>query len=66
MIQHILFDFDGTLVDTNDIIILALQQTVKTILGREASTEDLHAVLGKYLDTQMVDAVLCKGGSKML
>ena len=53
MIQHILFDFDGTLVDTNDIIILALQQTVKTILGREASTEDLHAVLGKYLDAQM-------------
>jgi beta-phosphoglucomutase-like phosphatase (HAD superfamily) len=35
MYKYILFDFDGTLIDTNDLIILALQKTALKFLSRE-------------------------------
>lgn len=53
MINHILFDFDGTLVDTNEIIIKALTETVENVLHKGITREDLLAILGKYLDDQM-------------
>lgn len=53
MLKHVIFDFDGTLIDTNELIINALYETVKNILNRKISRHDLLAVLGKYLDDQM-------------
>ncbi|WHH59059.1 HAD-IA family hydrolase [Petroclostridium sp. X23] len=53
MINHVLFDFDGTLIDTNELIICALKESVKSVLGKEVTHDDLMAVLGKYLDEQM-------------
>ena len=53
MYKNILFDFDGTLIDTNELIILALNETAKKYLNRSLSNEDLHSILGKYLEDQM-------------
>jgi pyrophosphatase PpaX len=49
----ILFDFDGTLIDTNDLIIQSLRETAMKFLGRNLTPEDLHSLLGKYLAEQM-------------
>lgn len=53
MYKNILFDFDGTLVDTNDLIILSLQEASRKYLGRDLTKADLNSILGKYLDEQM-------------
>lgn len=53
MLKYILFDFDGTLVDTNELIVLALRETAKKYLDRDLSAHELNAILGKYLDDQM-------------
>lgn len=53
MYKYLLFDFDGTLIDTNQLIIEALNETSKRFLGRELTSEDLNSILGKYLDDQM-------------
>jgi len=53
MFKYILFDFDGTLVDTNELIITALRETAKRFINRDLTQEDLNSILGKYLDDQM-------------
>ena len=53
MYKYILFDFDGTLLDTNDLIISGLNKAAKKFIGRELSSEDLNAILGKFLEEQM-------------
>ena len=53
MFKYILFDFDGTLVDTNDLVILALNETAKKFTGEELSSDKLNSILGKYLVEQM-------------
>lgn len=53
MFKYIFFDFDGTLVNTNDLIILALRETAKRFLSRDLAIDELNAILGKYLDDQM-------------
>ena len=41
MINTVLFDFDGTLVNTNDVIIASWQHTYRHYLGREESIEKI-------------------------
>ena len=41
-IGHIVFDMDGTLVDTEVAFQLALQETMEQLLGRSASMAELH------------------------
>lgn len=53
MIKNILFDLDGTLIDTNQLIIYALKETSKKFLDRDLSEDDLNAILGKILVEQM-------------
>lgn len=53
LFKYILFDFDGTLIDTNELIILSLNKTSKRYLGKYLSNEDLNNILGKYLEEQM-------------
>lgn len=53
MYKYILFDFDGTLVNTNDLIIFSLDAVSKKFLKRSLSTKELYSILGKYLDEQM-------------
>ncbi|MCX7843526.1 MAG: HAD-IA family hydrolase [Clostridia bacterium] len=53
MFKNILFDFDGTLVDTNDLIIFSLNEVAKSFMGRCLTKDELNSILGKYLDDQM-------------
>lgn len=49
MINTVLFDFDGTLVNTNDVIIASWQHTYRHYLGREESLERITACFGEPL-----------------
>ncbi|MCI8609898.1 MAG: HAD-IIIA family hydrolase [Firmicutes bacterium] len=49
MIRNILFDFDGTLVNTNDVIIASWQHTYQTYLGHEVSVERITRCFGEPL-----------------
>lgn len=44
--QHIVFDVDGTLVDTEYSVLHSLQDTIRTLTGREAPLEELTFALG--------------------
>jgi HAD superfamily hydrolase (TIGR01549 family) len=43
---HIVFDVDGTLLDTEKTGMVSLQQTVRQLLGREMSLEELYPYFG--------------------
>ncbi len=49
MVNTVLFDFDGTLVNTNDLIIASWQYTYKHYLGHEMSLEHITASFGEVL-----------------
>ena len=49
MINTVLFDFDGTLVNTNDAIIASWQHTYLHYTGREASLERITSCFGEPL-----------------
>jgi pyrophosphatase PpaX len=46
-IDTVVFDFDGTLVDTNDAIISSWQYAARELLGREFQEEAITATLGE-------------------
>jgi pyrophosphatase PpaX len=48
-----LFDFDGTLVDTTDLIYQSMRHATGEVLGREISRDDLMANVGQPLPRQM-------------
>jgi pyrophosphatase PpaX len=53
MIKGIIFDFDGTIVNTNDLIVKCLQLTAKNISNIKLSNEDINCMYGKILKEQM-------------
>jgi len=42
----VLFDLDGTLIDSGPIILASMQHSVRTVLGREVAYEELAATVG--------------------
>lgn len=52
-IQYALFDFDGTLIDSNEAVISMLHLASMNHRGKPFSEEELNEVLGKPLDAQM-------------
>lgn len=52
-VDTVLFDFDGTVMNTNDIIIQSWQHTFRTIDGREKAVEEIVATFGEPLETTM-------------
>lgn len=42
----VLFDLDGTLIDSGPIILASMQHSVRSVLGREIPVEDLAATVG--------------------
>lgn len=53
MINTVIFDFDGTLINTNDVIIAAWQHTYKHYLGHEMPIEHITKCFGEPLLTTM-------------
>lgn len=49
MVKNILFDFDGTLVNTNDVILASWQYTYRHYLGHEMPVEHITACFGEPL-----------------
>lgn len=49
MITTILFDFDGTIIDTNAVIIQSWQHTYRHYLGREADLQHITTCFGEPL-----------------
>ena len=44
--KHILFDIDGTLIDTEYAILHSLQETIKELSGRKIPCSELRFALG--------------------
>ena len=53
MINTILFDFDGTVINTNDVVIDAWQHTYKHYLGHEMPVEHIEKTFGEPLMLSM-------------
>lgn len=48
-INTVLFDFDGTIMDTNSVILQSWQHTFRTVEGRERPEEDIICTFGEPL-----------------
>ena len=46
----VLFDFDGTIMDTNDVILKSWQYTFMSLENREADEDELKKTFGEPLD----------------
>ena len=53
MIDTIVFDFDGTIMDTNKVIIESWQHTFRTIKGREGDLDYIMNTFGEPLEYSM-------------
>lgn len=58
----ILFDLDGTLLNTNDLVLESLQYTIRTHLGKEISAGELYKYFGQPLVDIMADLDLSRAG----
>jgi pyrophosphatase PpaX len=62
----VLFDLDGTLIDSGPIILASMQHATRTVLGREIAYEELAATVGgqglvsqmRALDPERVDELV--------
>ena len=52
-IKAVLFDFDGTIMDTNTIILESWKHTFNTVLGRDPVREEIVATFGEPLEVTM-------------
>ena len=52
-INTVLFDFDGTIMDTNDLILQSWQNTFVQLTGSEAPVDKILATLGEPLELTM-------------
>jgi pyrophosphatase PpaX len=52
-ITTVLFDFDGTLIDTNEVIIQSFQYTFRKVLGEEKPLEEIVKNFGEPLAVTM-------------
>ena len=56
MIDTIIFDFDGTVMDTNNVIIQSWQHTYKTLTGHEGNIDYILSTFGEPLEDSMKNA----------
>ena len=53
MTDTVLFDFDGTVMDTTDVIVGSWQHTFMTLRGEERPVEDIYRTFGEILADSM-------------
>ena len=51
--EAVVFDLDGTVVDSVELIIVSFQHAIREVLGREVSREESVAWVGRPLREQM-------------
>lgn len=51
--EAVLFDFDGTLIDTGELILESFRYTIRTVLGRDIDDDELLRNVGAPLRQQM-------------
>ena len=56
-ITTILFDFDGTVMNTNELIIESWQHTYRTVEGKERPVDEIVRTFGEPLLTSMAKAL---------
>ena len=56
MIDTILFDFDGTVMDTNKVIIESWQHTYRTLTGHDGNVDYILATFGEPLELSLENA----------
>ena len=49
MLKAVLFDFDGTVINTNELIIQSYQYAFDKVIGRKASMEEILNLFGRPL-----------------
>jgi len=54
-LETILFDLDGTLIDSTELILSSFRHTMRTHLGRQLPDEDWLSTMGRPLRTQLRD-----------
>lgn len=52
-LNTVLFDFDGTIMDTNELIVQSWQHTFKTVEGKHRAEEEILSTFGEPLHTTM-------------
>ncbi len=52
-INTVLFDFDGTIMDTNSVVLQSWQHTFRTVEGKERPTEEIISTFGEPLSITM-------------
>jgi pyrophosphatase PpaX len=52
--RAVVFDLDGTIVDSVELIVVSFQHAIREVLGREAGREEAIANVGRPLHEQMV------------
>lgn len=55
-IDTLLFDFDGTLMDTTNVIVQSWQQVYRKVTGKEARLETILATFGSILEDGLAEA----------
>ena len=55
MIKAVLFDFDGTIADTNDIILKSWRHVYLNVLGRECTDEEVTNSFGEVLSDTLIE-----------
>lgn len=56
MIDTLIFDFDGTLMDTNGVILRSWQHTYRTLTGHEGDEEYILRTFGEPLELSLKNA----------
>ncbi len=52
--EAVVFDLDGTVVDSVELIVVSFQHAIREVLGREVSREEAVAYVGRPLREQML------------
>jgi pyrophosphatase PpaX len=62
----VLFDLDGTLIDSGPIILASMQHSVRTVLGREIPPEELGLTIGGQGIVAQVQAIDAERADELL
>ena len=65
MFEAILFDFDGTVIDTNELIILSYKHAFKTVLDYDISIEEIIGLFGRPLLISLQEDYGMENGEKL-